>query len=345
MSRNIQVFIIVFFLLKIDQSIAQTSTQLDATQLDGSQQPIIYREYGVKPLPLENAIDPEEYQLGPGDRLRINISLGLYEELISKEWSVENIDNFVTIGPTGKLIIPKIGPISVLGKTLGEVDREVNERIRKVYKSAEVSINLIRFRQFKVLVYGAVNKPKFVKMAPVSRLNEAINNAGGLQKYADPERIVLIRDGNSKNIFLKEFLLNGDLNNNPQLTDGDKVFVPFIDITPQQQKDYVEYDNANKILVIGFVFRPGAHYFRPGYNVKDYIALSGGSLDVGSAKRVKILKKDGTTSMLAYNKIVEPGDIIEVPETYGSILFGNTGFIQAVTSIATLMLAYRAATQ
>ena len=331
MNKNIQYFVIIFLLI-IDQSIAQTSSQLDAIKLDDSRQPIIYREYGILPLPLEKAIDPEKYLLGPGDRLRIL-------------WSVENIDNFVTIGPTGKLIIPKIAPISVLGKTLGDVDREVNERMRKVYKSAEVSINLIRFRQFKVLVYGAVNKPKFVKMAPVSRLNEAINNAGGLQKYADPERIVLIRDGNSKNIFLKEFLLNGDLNNNPQLTDGDKVFVPFIDITPQQQKDYVGYDNANKVLVIGFVFRPGAHYFRPGYNVKDYIALSGGSLDVGAVKRVKILKKDGTSSMLAYNKIVEPGDIIEVPETYGSILFGNTGFIQAVTSIATLMLAYQAATQ
>ena len=184
MNKNIQYFVIIFLLI-IDYSIAQTSTQLDATQLDDSQQPIIYREYGVKPLPLEKPINPDEYILGPGDRLRVNISLGLYEQLISKEWSVENIDNFVTIGPTGKLIIPKIGPISVLGKTLGDVDREVNERMRKVYKSAEVSINLIRFRQFKVLVYGAVNKPKFVKMAPVSRLNEAINNAGGLQKYAD----------------------------------------------------------------------------------------------------------------------------------------------------------------
>ena len=344
MNKNIQYFVIIFLLI-IDYSIAQTSTQLDATQLDDSQQPIIYREYGVKPLPLENPINPEEYILGPGDRLRVNISLGLYEELISKEWSVENVDNFVTIGPTGKLIVPKIGPISVLGKTLVEVDLEVNEKMRNVYKSAEVSINLIRFRQFKVLVYGAVNKPKFVKMAPVSRLYEAINNAGGLQKYADPERIVLIRDGNSKNIFLKEFLLNGDLNNNPQLTDGDKVFVPFIDKTPQQQRDYVKYDNANKVLVTGFVFRPGAHYFRPGYSVKDYIALSGGSLDVGAVKRVKILKKDGTTSFFAYDKIVEPGDIIEVPETYGSILFGNTGFIQAITSIATLMLAYQATQQ
>jgi hypothetical protein len=43
--------------------------------------------------------------------------------------------------------------------------------------------------------------------------------------------------------------------------------------------------------------------------------------------------------------MVEPGDIIEVPETYGSIFFGNTGFIQALTSIATLILAYQATQQ
>ena len=329
MKNNIPVFIVIFFLLKISQSLGQTSNKVDATKFDDSQQPIVYREYGVIPLPLESAIDPEKYLLGPGDRLRIL-------------WSVENVDNFVTIGPTGNLIVPEIGPVNVLGKTLAEVDREINEEIKQVYKSAKVSIELIRFRQFKVFVYGAVNKPKFVKMAPVSRFYEAINGAGGLQKYADPERSVLIRNGNSKNIFLKEFLLKGDLTNNPQLIDGDKIYVPFLNITPDKQADYMEYDNSNKILVTGFVFRPGAHYFRPGFSVKDYIALSGGSLDVGAVNRVKILKKDGTTTTLANNNIVEPGDIIEVPETYGSILFGNTGFIQALTSIATLFLAYQA---
>ena len=332
MKKNIPVFIVIFSFLKIGQLFGQTSNQLDAAKFEDSQQPIVYREYGVIPLPLESAIDPEKYLLGPGDRLRIL-------------WSVENVDNFVTIGPTGNLIVPEIGPVNVLGKTLAEVDREINEEIKQVYKSAKVSIELIRFRQFKVFVYGAVNKPKFVKMAPVSRFYEAINGAGGLQKYADPERSVLIRNGNSKNIFLKEFLLKGDLNNNPQLIDGDKIYVPFLNITPDKQADYMEYDNSNKILVTGFVFRPGAHHFRPGFSVKDYIALSGGSLDVGAVNRVKILKKDGTTTTLAHNNIVEPGDIIEVPETYGSILFGNTGFIQALTSIATLILAYQATQQ
>ncbi|MFQ6676860.1 MAG: polysaccharide biosynthesis/export family protein [Fidelibacterota bacterium] len=327
----------------ISKSNAQSSNQLDlSSQMDASQQPILYREYGVKPLPLEYAIDPEKYLLGPGDRLRINISLGIYEELISKEWSVENVDNFVTIGPSGKLIVPKLGPINVLGKTLAEIEREINEKIRLVYQSANISINLIRFRQFKVLVYGAVNKPKFVKMAPVSRLQQAIQDAGGVQKFAHPERVVLIRSGEKRDIYLKEFLLKGDLDNNPLLKDGDQIYVPFIDVSDEHQMDYTEYDIANKVQVTGFVYRPKAHYYRPGYNARDYIALSGGSLDIGSAKRTIITRKDGSREHFASRKNVNPGDIIEVPETYNSILFGNTGLIQAVTSVATLILAYQA---
>jgi len=327
--KNRSHYFYLYILTIINISYAQSSNQLDATQLDNSQQPIIYREYGVKPLPLESAINPEEYYLGPGDRLRIL-------------WSVENIDNFVTIGPTGSLIVPEIGPINVLGKTLADIDREINKEIKQVYKSAKVSIDLIRFRQFRVLVYGAVNRPRYVKMAPVSRFSEAINEAGGLQKFADPDRAVLIRANKSTNIFIKEFLLYGDLKNNPYLTDGDKIFVPFKGINSEQQKQYMEYDNANKVLVTGFVIKPTAHYFRPGYSAKDYIALSGGSLDVGSSKRAKILKKDGRILKRAYNEIIEPGDIVDIPETYGSIIFGNTGFVQALTSIATLMLAYQA---
>ena len=89
----------------------------------------------MKPLPLESAIKPEDYYLGPGDRLRIL-------------WSVENIDNFVTIGPTGNLIVPEIGPINVLGKTLADIDREINEEIKQIYKSAKVSINRFVFYYF-----------------------------------------------------------------------------------------------------------------------------------------------------------------------------------------------------
>ena len=52
----------------------QTSNQLEIPGTEEVQTPILYREYGVKSLPLEKPINPDEYFLGPGDRLRVNIS-------------------------------------------------------------------------------------------------------------------------------------------------------------------------------------------------------------------------------------------------------------------------------
>ena len=321
--------------------IAQNQQSLELPQIEESNTPILYREYGVVPLALEHPVDPETYFLGPGDRLRINITSGLFEESISKEWSVENIDNFVIIDPTGVLFIPKIGPINVLGKSLAEIERELDERKGKVYKEAIISVTLIRFRQFKVLVHGAFNNPKFVKITPVSRLMDAVNGAGGIQKYADPNKIILIRDGKERNYFLKEFLLNGDLGNNPLLTEGDIIYAPFLNIDKEEQMNLTEY-NRNKITITGFVRRPTILNYIPGYKVKDYIAMSGGALDIGSAFRTKIIRADGKIIRFANDEYVGPGDIIEIPELYTSILFGNTGFIQALTSIATLILAYQA---
>ena len=63
--KNSHHFFYLYILVIINIAYTQSSNQLDATQLDNSQQPIIYREYGVKPLPLESAIKPEEYYLGP----------------------------------------------------------------------------------------------------------------------------------------------------------------------------------------------------------------------------------------------------------------------------------------
>jgi len=70
--------------------------------------------------------------------------------------------------------------------------------------------------------------------------------------------------------------------------------------------------------------------------------MSGGTLDIGSNIRTKIIRANGEIIRFANDEYVEPGDIIEVPESFSSIIFGNTGLVQAVTSIATLILAYKA---
>ncbi len=330
-----------FFIFCFNWIFAQNQQPLGLISTDESNKPILYQEYGVIPLALEHPIDPETYMLGPGDRLRINIIGGLFEKSISNEWKLENIDNFVIIDPTGVLFVPKIEPINVLGKSLAEIEQELNEKKSEVYLEGIISITLIRIRQFRVLVHGAVNNPSFVTVTPVGRLMEAVNLAGGTQKYADPNKIILIRQDEEKELFLKEFLLNGDLVNNPLLLEGDVIYIPFQNIDKVEQMNIIEY-NRSKITVTGFVRGPKNMNYIPGYRVKDYIAMSGGVLDIGSSLRAKVIRANGVIIHFANNKYVEPGDIIEIPESYTSILFGNTGLVQALTSIATLILAYKA---
>jgi|GEM_PF-245038 len=330
------------FAIFICISFAQTSSPLEMLEVEESQTPILYREYNAKVLPLEDVIDPDKYILGPGDRLRISISTGVYEERISKEWSSENIDNFVTVDPIGNIFLPKIGNLKAKGKSISILMNEINTLlIEGVYKEGIVALNLVRMRQFKVLVYGGVNKPGFVTVSPISRLTEAVNRAGGVHKYGHSENVELIRDGENSTFHIKEFLVNGVLEQNPQLEIGDKIFIPFIMISNDDRYDITEYNNS-KIIVTGFVYRPKALNYSPGYKVRDYIALSGGVLDIGSKMRVKIIRPNGEKINFAYNKNVEPGDIIEVPETVNSQMFGNLGLIQSITSIATLILAYQA---
>ena len=125
------------------------------------------------------------------------------------------------------------------------------------------------------------------------------------------------------------------------MIERDIIYVPFKELEKDNLKSFIEYNN-NRIIITGFIRGPKILKFLPGYKVKDYIAMSGGILDIGSNYRSKIIRANGEIIRFANNEFVEPGDIIEVPESYSSMLFGNTGFIQAVTSIATLILAYQA---
>ncbi|MCH2446519.1 MAG: polysaccharide biosynthesis/export family protein, partial [Candidatus Marinimicrobia bacterium] len=139
------------------------------------QTPILYREYDTVPLALEQPIDPENYVLGPGDRLRINISGGVFEEPITGEWALENIDNYILVDPTGNLIIPRFGALNVLGMTLADLQDEVSRRAKdQIYEEAQVAVNLIRVRTFRILTYGAVNQPGFITVTPFTRLFDCL---------------------------------------------------------------------------------------------------------------------------------------------------------------------------
>ncbi len=168
-------------------------------------------------IPLERAINASEYILGPGDELGVNIIMG------------NNFTFPVKITPIGDIIIPSVGLVNVLGYTLNDAKEKIINFITKdAYPNAKVSITLIKLRTFQIQVVGSVNKPGFVEITSVDRLNKVIDKVEGFHYLAKEYDILITRNnGISENINYFNFLLYGDLEHNPTFNENDVISIPF----------------------------------------------------------------------------------------------------------------------
>ena len=142
---------------------------------------------------LEKAINPDEYILGPGDELGINILMG------------ENLTLPLKITPTGDVFIPSVGIVRVSGMTLIHgIDKIKQFILDNAYPNAKVSVALVNIRYFQVQVIGAVNTPGFVRSSVTDRLDRIIDRANGFHQLAREFEITVKRkNGEIENPLLK----------------------------------------------------------------------------------------------------------------------------------------------
>jgi protein involved in polysaccharide export with SLBB domain len=286
----------------------------------------------IESFVLEHEIDPESYILGPGDKLGLNII------------SSVNLTYIITITPTGHLWIPDIGTVHVSGFSIPIAEAVVKEYVQNYkYNSAQVKVVLMNLRRFKVQVIGAINNPGFVSITSADRLTAVIHKSGGLHKYAEEETVKIVsHNGNEYQYSLKTFEINGDLNNNPIIQEGDIIHVPYMDKYVALIGKTLTH-KKNPVLVTGFVMNPGVQKYIPGYTIKDYVALSGGGADMGSIKNISIIR-DGEIINPGVNQVILPGDQIHLPANMKYRFLGNISILQTTTAIMSLYLAFVAAT-
>lgn len=278
--------------------------------------------------PVEKPVDPDKYILGPGDVLGINIITG------------ENLLFILRVNPTGDLLIPTVGIVTVAELTLSEAIESVRNFVwENAYPNSRVDLTLVDIRSFRVLVVGAIQEPGFVTITAVDRLTEVLEEAAGLHKYADEENIKIIRNGrDNQRVSLKTFLLDGDLSNNPTFQEGDYVEVPFLESYQPGAWEFTTF-NESAVLITGFVKRPGAFRYFPAYTIRDYIGMAGGVLETGNIKKVKIHRYNKEIN-LGYNDFVKPGDTIYVPSNLRYVFFGKGSMIQIISATIALILTY-----
>ena len=199
------------------------------------------------------SIDPDEYVVGPGDKIFISIN-GLEEIPINSR-----------INHDGILYVPKVGGINLKNKTLTEAKAAILDAINKYYKNVDVFISLTNIRRIKVSLVGDVVKPASFILKGNARLMDLISNSYGLNKTADYRNIKIINKDSSVDKYdLLSFIRLGDEKDNPLLMDGDVVLIDKVDKT---------------ISIEGEVKFPGIYEYVKGETIADFIKLSGGLLN------------------------------------------------------------------
>ena len=160
----------------------------------------------------------EKYQLGPEDVIEISV------------WKEPDLTKQIAIRPDGKISYPLIGEVQAAGKTVKELREEISKRLEKFVTDAQVTVILLKTQYYKIYVLGKVNKPGAYVVGRPANVMQALAMAGGLNPFASPSRIVIIRRIGDKEQTLpfdyKAVSRGQFLEQNVTLLPGDVVVVP-----------------------------------------------------------------------------------------------------------------------
>ena len=240
------------------------------------------------------------YLLGPGDKLLINFYGNNDEEVEA------------TITREGKLVLPMIGPINLLGKTFEEAKDFLNNKVRTELIGTNIDLSIIDLRSINVYILGEAHKPGRYVMSGLSSVSNALFVSGGINEKGSLRNIEIRRDNKVISTYdFYDFLLRGSLQTDIALQDGDVVFIPFFEDT---------------VTVGGAFKRPHKYEFKKGETVLDAINLAGGYSpevlgdpiirlsSIDTIKKVRKLEYLGTEQL---STSLKNGDMINISSVSG----------------------------
>lgn len=159
------------------------------------------------------------YRLGPGDRFQVRFLL------------LPEMDEEGLVGPDGSVMLRGTGAIAAAGLTPAELASIVQERSKRWVRDPQVSVTLRETTSNRVYVGGSVARPGPYVMTGRMGSLEGILLAGGFDREARYEEVVLIRRNPDnkpmlRTIDLRGFIEKGYVDGDVPLAAGDILFVP-----------------------------------------------------------------------------------------------------------------------
>lgn len=208
--------------LREEQSMAAEGTMnMDAAQTSTNENEVFGRNiFTNKNLTFEpdvNVATPENYRLGPGDEIIIDI------------WGASENSIRRTISPEGTISIPSLGMISLNGMNIADARVYLKSELSRIYadEGNQIQVTLGSARSIRVNIMGEVMVPGTYTMSAFASVFHALYNAGGITELGSLRDIKVARNGKTvANVDVYEYILQGKTDTNINLQEGDVIIVP-----------------------------------------------------------------------------------------------------------------------
>lgn len=218
----------------------------------------------------------------------------------------------VRVDGQGMVTLPLINRVKVQGLTVSDASAQIARLLSEGYVvNPQVNVFVKNFREQKASILGQVTKPGVYDINSKTTLLELISMAGGLGPEAG-DKASLKRDGakdaagksQEMTIDLLRLVDQGDSSLNVQIMEGDKIFIA----------------KAGLFYVTGEVHKPNSYKYQDKLTVMKAITMAGGFTDTASKGSVRIVRKVGgkeeVTSSVPMDTLVQPEDVVVVPESF-----------------------------
>lgn len=221
--------------------------------------------------PSMNLPTPQNYRLGPGDEVIIDV------------WGASQNTIREVISPDGNIIVEGIGPVYLNGLTVQAADRYIKKELSQIYSgldkdnsSSNIKLSLGQARSIQVNVLGEVENPGTYVMSSFATLFNALYMAGGVTEIGSLRDIKLYRNNKViAKVDLYDYLQNGILKDDIRLDDNDVVMVS---------------SHSMLVNISGRVRRPMFYEMKSGESVSTLLEYAGGLESDAYKKDIRLIR-------------------------------------------------------
>ncbi|MET0518161.1 MAG: SLBB domain-containing protein [Burkholderiaceae bacterium] len=205
---------------------------------------------------------PQDYAISVGDEILLTI------------WGSVDADLRLTVDRSGRITVPRVGPVMVAGLRYEELEPAIDRRVAQVFRNYKLSASLGRLRSIRIYVTGFTVRPGAYTVSSLATMVNALMQAGGPSAAGSYRNIELRRNGKLlSNFDFYDLLIKGDKTADRSLQAEDVLHIGPI---------------GTQVALVGSVNKPAIFEMKAGETLNDLLNMAGGFSAVADRSRLTV---------------------------------------------------------